>query len=419
MLSQVYSRRVHEQLIADGVLDVGECADPEDLSELASVVFAKTGLQRDVVDRLPRNDFKYARANEGYLLAAALVREGSIRVVATLNYDLALTDAVRQLDGNEIEEISGPGDLRYLGGKAIIYLHRNVNESNYENWILRKEALENEWRGGWEAFVSQWLTMSPVVLFVGLGSPAVVLTETLKKVHGAFPDQLEAFLVDPVEESPFAESLDLQPARCIRATWGLFMSLLAERVVDSWKQEMIQTCSELCLENGWTDTDEGIAAVCNAFLTGGLLKVGQRRATLLNSGSYAPDSEATRILIADLLLAVGVLAVAASAEVAFNADGDAVLRLSNGRDVTVVLLSGSGYRRWGQVNGLLTNRRASRPDLVVAGGFSGTPPVDLAPPDDVVSDEPTDDVAVGGMTLRIMAIDDLRSQLSNVVGEFV
>ena len=419
-LSKEYSKSIHDELIADGVLDIGECSDPNDLSELASVVYRKTNQQTDVVARLPRNEFRYAKANDGYLLAAALLCEGSISVIATLNYDLALTDAVRQLDGRDVDEIAGPCGLRDLGGKAIIYLHRNVNESDFEKWILRKEALEYEWRGGWESFVSGWITASPVVLFAGLGSLAAVLSETLRKIRNAFPDQIEAFVADPGAQTPFAKSLDLPAENYIQASWGAFMDLLSERVVTSLKEEMVKSCSELCATNQWSDTSESILAVCSAFVADGLVKIGQRRSALLCSDkAYEPDQEGTRLLIADLLLAVGLVAVATSAEISFASGGDATLRFGNGSTITVGLLSGCGHRRWGQIDGLLTNRGTNQLNLVIAGGFAGHQAVDVTPPADLIDIEPEFDIAVGVIPRRVVSVDALRSELSNIIGELV
>ena len=190
-LARTYSRRVHDDLVADGVIEPGDCAEPEDLSLLASTVFARTGSQAAVVKRLPHNDFRLARANNGYLLAAALMCEGSVGIVASLNYDLAMSDALRQLDERGVDEIAGPSGLQFLGTKAIIYLHRNVNEQDEERWILRKEALDDEWRNNWESVVANRIAASPVVVFAGLGSPAAVLTETVGRVRGVVPNMLE------------------------------------------------------------------------------------------------------------------------------------------------------------------------------------------------------------------------------------
>lgn len=46
------SIEVHRRLLADGVLENGDCTDPTDLSAVADAVFAKKRSQRDVVDRL-------------------------------------------------------------------------------------------------------------------------------------------------------------------------------------------------------------------------------------------------------------------------------------------------------------------------------------------------------------------------------
>jgi hypothetical protein len=46
------SIEVHRRLLADGVLQKGDCTDPADLSVVAEAVFAKKNSQRDVVERL-------------------------------------------------------------------------------------------------------------------------------------------------------------------------------------------------------------------------------------------------------------------------------------------------------------------------------------------------------------------------------
>src|SRR4051794_37766300 len=66
-LSRVYAAAANRRLELDGVLDPGECPDPNDLSAVASAVHSKTGSQAAVVERLPRAAFRDARANDGYL----------------------------------------------------------------------------------------------------------------------------------------------------------------------------------------------------------------------------------------------------------------------------------------------------------------------------------------------------------------
>src|SRR4051794_2729105 len=82
-LSRVYAQRAHDRLVLDGVLAPGDCDDPTDLSAVAKAVFDRTGSQIDLVRRLPRNEFRLARPNTGYLTAAALLREGVISAVLT------------------------------------------------------------------------------------------------------------------------------------------------------------------------------------------------------------------------------------------------------------------------------------------------------------------------------------------------
>ena len=78
MLGGVYSHEVFQQLVMDGLLDETDCSNPWDLSELAEVVYGRYGSQAHVVDRLPRAKFQFAKANDGYLLAAALIAEGAV-----------------------------------------------------------------------------------------------------------------------------------------------------------------------------------------------------------------------------------------------------------------------------------------------------------------------------------------------------
>jgi hypothetical protein len=412
-LSSYYSREVFDSLIADGVIVPGDCSSPEDLSAVASAVYSKTGKQASVVQRLPRNSFRYAKANQGYLVAAALLCEGSIGCIATLNYDLAVTDAVRQLGGQEIDEIAGPGDMQYFGSKAIVYLHRNVNEQDDERWILRTEALDHEWRDGWEAVVVARITAAPVTVFAGLGSPAAVLTETVGRIRQSVSDSLDAFLVDPQENSPFAVALDLPAENQVRARWGEFMTKLGDRFVAELRRELIRSCRDLCDENGWTDDPNAIDAICAASCAGGILVAGALRARwLCSSRPYESDSSNRRSLIADLLLAVGLVQPSKDVPVRFSEDGLAHVQSRDGRVRTVLPITGQGHKRWSQIDALLAGQQAFRAtpaDIIVAGGFEGVSIQELTPPSDIVEGEPRDDVTQGLPKPRIVSIDMLRT----------
>lgn len=412
-LSSVYSKVIFDRLVADGELLDEECADPWDLSCVASAVFDKFGDQRRVVERLPRNDFRYARANDGYLVAAALLAEGAISCVATLNYDLALTDAVRQLDARAVNEIAGPSHLADFGGSAIVYLHRNVNEQNMEEWILRKEALEHEWQTGWESVVAARIASAPVVVFAGLGSPAAVLTDAVARIRALVPDSLAAYLVDPSAASAFAEALNLEEHNHVRAGWSEFMRQLAQRLALEVRIEARMACDELITANAWSDSSEMVDFVCAAYEAAGLLRMGRIRAAwLMVERAYEPDHPPQRELIADLLLGVALLCGPGPTQVVFQPDGTVVLSGPTQPPRRVLLVSGRGTRRWSQLDPLLASRTGdanAAAELVLAAGFQGTRLSEWGPPDDIVAAEARDDITVGAPAPRVIAIDDLRS----------
>lgn len=411
-LSSIYSKAIFDSLAADGELSGAECADPWDLSCVASAVYDKFGDQRRVVERLPRNDFRYAKANEGYLIAAALLAEGALSCVATLNYDLALTDAARQLDARGVNEIAGPSHLADFGPSAIVYLHRNVNEQDMEKWILRKEALDHEWKAGWESVVAARIASAPVVVFAGLGSPAAVLTDAVARLRALVPDTLVAYLVDPAETSAFAGALDLAADNYIRAGWGEFMRRLADRMAVEARIGLRKACDSLITANGWSDPPEAVERMCAAYEAAGLLRMGRTRAAWLTAErTYEPDHPAQRELLADLLLGVGLLCGDA-VDVALEPDGTAVLSAPTQPPRRILALSGRGIRRWSQLDPLLSTKVTeprTAPEMILAAGFQGTRPAEWAPPDDIVMPRDRDDITVGVPPPRVISIDDLRS----------
>jgi hypothetical protein len=171
-VSSECSREIHRQLVADGILQANDCTDPEDLSAVADVVFIKRNSQREVVDRLrDQYDLKLATPNDGYWIAAALLCEGVLTSVVTLNYDLALTTALSALGAGKIVGIvEKPEDLGNQQAINVYNLHRNVNAADPELWVLRTAALNEAWKGHWESIIATKVLAAPVVLFAGLGS---------------------------------------------------------------------------------------------------------------------------------------------------------------------------------------------------------------------------------------------------------
>lgn len=419
-LSSVYSKMVFDRLATDGELSEDDCADPADLSSVASAVYEKFGDQRRVVQRLPRNDFRYAKANEGYLIAAALLAEGAISCVATLNYDLALTDAVRQLDAREVNEIAGPNHLADFGTSAIVYLHRNVNEQDAERWILRKEALDHEWQSGWESIVAARIATAPVVVFAGLGSPAAVLTDAVVRLRELVPDALLAYLVDPEQRSAFADALALPDDNHVRAKWGEFMRRLAARVASEARSELRAACDILIGEHGWSDPTEPIDHVCDVYEAAGLIGMGRIRAAWLDRDrAYEPDHPSQRELLGDLVLGLALLSGGATTDISLEPDGAVILSAPAKPSRRVLALSGRGTRRWSQIDPLLSAREADPGaafDLVLAAGFQGERPEQWAPPKDIIVQRNDNDITVGTPPPKVVSIDDIRGA-ADLLGE--
>jgi hypothetical protein len=413
-LARDYALEIHRKLIDDGVLDDGDCLDPEDLSLVTTAVFEKRARQAPVVERLPRSVFRTCRPNEGYVLAAALLREGSISCVLTINFDLAMSNALSEVSASDVTVIAGPTDLPQLGASTVIYLHRNVDETNLERWILRREALEEEWRDDWQQVVAQRVMAAPITVFAGLGSPAAVLTETISRIRQAVADVLRAYVVDPAAETAFAGALDLPETAHIRLGWGEFMRALARRVAAEHRADLESACRNLCDDHGWASEKEGVGAVCGRFADLGLLLVGKLRARwLFDDQMYAPD-DARRDLVADLILGVALIERGLEATALYREDGAVEFR-QNGTIVAIVLpASGAGTRRWTALEARIrtaatTMRAEMRPTHALVGGVQGERPNQVSPPEDVVTGETTDDIISGLVAVHLVSIDDLRN----------
>ncbi len=214
-LARECSREAHRKLVADGILSNGDCGDPDDLSVVADTVKAKTGGQAQLVRRLPITKFKNAKPNNGHLITAALMLEGAITNVVTLNFDLALNHALSDLAAeNEVSIIKGPEEHNRLSRINIIYLHRNA-ETAHEDWILTTEALDQAWRDNWEEVIARFAMAAPVTVFTGLGSPCGVLKHSVEKLRMALANEVNVYLANPgrVEDSPFARELEIEATK--------------------------------------------------------------------------------------------------------------------------------------------------------------------------------------------------------------
>ncbi len=415
-LATTYSLEVNRQLVHDGLLADGECQTPEDLSALTSTVWEKHGAQSPVVERLPRSEFRQAQPNRGYLIAAALLREGVVSAVLNLNFDLAMSAGLGRVSATEVDVVPGPGATAQLGSSTLIYLHRNVDEQDSDRWILRAEALAEEWQGGWEEVVTQRVMSCPVVIFAGLGSPAAVLTDAVTRVRNAVTAGHHAYLVDPATDTQFQEALQLPTDAHIHLGWGAFMDAVAGRLLEEFRHSMQEACLELCAEHGWEDDGAHVAATCARLHSIGLVELGALRASwLLDASLYVPEDE-RRPLLADLLLGACLIEVHSDGEAHFRENGVVQVRRAEKTTTAFLVASGRGTLRWTAVEARVLKalsdiQRIDRPGAALLSGVLGGHPDDIAAPEDVIGDW-AGDIAQGEPRPDLVMVDEIRDDPS-------
>ena len=425
-LASIYSEAAFEQLKRNGVLNDGDCR-PSDLSEVASAVFAKRGSQALLVKSLPREEYQHARPNLGHLLAVALVAEGAISCIATLNFDLALSNAITKLHITNIATVSAPEDLARFGDKAIVYLHRSAYEPDVERWVLRREVIEDYWQQGWESVVSRRICALPQLVFAGLGSKAAALTESLKQVKERVGEHTRTYLVDPAAASDFAGEVDLaEPGDHIRLRWGEFMTLLADRLIAELDSEMSTACERLRAAHEWNDDEVTVRPVLDALGRLNLVELGMTRGQWLGTGaggyapedpdsrSYVPNDAANCDYMADLVVGLGSLVSSVDCTVEVTDAGTVRLEsISSGAGPLVIhVVAGRGLEPWGVIDRVERVCSASgtrSADVILHSGLRTKRPAAPAPPIDIVGDVPPHDISYASASVRIVCIDDLRT----------
>lgn len=394
------AEEAYRRLKHDGVLTDGDCQNPDDLSILADAVFNKRGSQAELVDRLPREQFRRARANAGYLIAAALLRENVISSILTLNYDLAMEDALTQLGALTVHMIARPEDMPHFVAHNVVYLHRNVNEVDPEKWVLRGAALASEWQQGWEGMMAQVMLTSSVVVFVGLGSPAAVLIETARLIKERI-GTVDAYQIDPypVDGNAFFQALALAPEAFVQLGWNEFMAQLGDRVV----LEQIDTLRSICAAEAQAEafaiTDADLIA--GRLSRAGLVEVGKIRAAWLSLDEcYAVHTSLNASLLAHVVIAASAVAQAVDAQDVAIRSEVVEFRGESGETLTCAMMaSGRGVRGWTAMEAEVRRRRAAvpphdpQPRFAVVAGATGVPLSDVvAPPDIVVESRAAGDI---------------------------
>jgi hypothetical protein len=414
-LAGTCSRECHNRLVANGVLAPGDCATPGDLSAVADAVFNKTGQQRLLVEQLSQHyNLQSATPNDGHMLAAALLGEGAISSVLTLNFDLALSTAISMLGvGDTVGIIDGPNDLPNQKAFNVYYLHRNVDAPDPETWILRTAALATEWKGQWESVVTAKVLAAPVVIFAGLGSPAAVLIESSKLIRQAIPNGNQVYQVDPGDRdnSVFFQALDA--AYFIKAKWCDFMASLSERLV----LEHISRLKAAAIARVQREhlPAENVDDLLARFQQIGLVSLGRLRANwLLDEKHYLPDDRLSRELIADLLLAAGLVARETRTSAVLCEDGVVEFRRGNQTISAQVFVSGRGVRSRSAIEVELSTRRRhfwARPTPPCGAIVAGTRDGGRAPvsaPQDVILGDTSTSIVLGSSALSILHVESLR-----------
>jgi hypothetical protein len=419
------ARELHRLLILDGVLANGDVQDPNDLSAVADAVFAKTGSQRDVVERfLSTYNLKRAKANEGYLLVAAMLAEQVIVSVVTLNFDLALIDALVSLGiGQDVAAIEKPADLVQQSLVNIYYLHRNANADDPNHWVLRTAALQNEWANTWQPIVANRVLAAPVVVFAGLGTPIAVLIESTKLLKNAVPNAI-VYQVDvlPKANSRFAQELGIDDASYIQRGWADFMQELSARLLTEHAQQLENSANEKVQDDGLAAED--LTSFLERLRALGLVACGKLKGQwLLTGGAYCRATPDHHRLVADLLLAVAMVARVSGTQAVIVEDGIIEFHRDNRVVAACLLGSGRGHRGRPSMEAAIDQQRRQHrgraiPISSAIVGATSDWGVVATPPADVVRGNVADDIILGQAPLPMHHIAELRAN-PNAIQEVV
>ncbi len=421
-LARQCSEEIHQRLITDGVLQHGDCTDSTDLSAVADAVFAKRNSQRDVVERLRDYDLKLAPPNDGYLIAAAMLCEGVISSVVTLNFDLALSTALSELGaGRIVGVIDGPEDLPRQKIINVYYLHGNVNATDPDLWVLRTAVLEKDWKDRWEQIVTTKVMTAPVVVFAGLGTPVAVLIASIKLLRRAVGAVTKVYQVDPADrvDSKFFQELSLDPSDYIKCGWCQFMDELSQRL-SSEQVAQLGTAVSQKVEDDKLPT-ENVTNLLARFQALGLVKLGRLRAHwLLHDKPYCPVEPNALVCIADLLLALAMIERESSA-VAVLVENGLVEFHRDGRVVAVYMVaSGLGGRGRPAIEAAVELRRKQHrtrpapPCGAIVGGTSDSWSMPITLPTDVLRGNESEDILAGSTPLPLFHISELRANPNRI-----
>lgn len=418
-LGSTLASEAYDLLVAENVLREGACPKKDDLSQVAAAVFAATSSQDELVNRLPLRKMRAPTPNDGHLTTAALLRERAIASVVTLNFDLALTGAVQGLGGGEeVSIVTGAGDHGHLADPSLIYLHGTAYAAA-DDWVLRPELL-NQWdEERWETVIAHRVLTAPVIVFVGLGAPAAVLTESLRRIRNTVPNGVKVFQVDPVplDHSAFAETLQLEEGRYIQLGWCAFMKELSAWLASVQTGELRDKADALANCEGWDGED--MESFSTSLSAQGLVELGSLRAAwLLDSSPYLPRNEAHTELVADLALALMLVARRTSTTWRPRAAGLIEFRDGDRVAGTLAFASGQHSRRWLSLEAAVAQYadrwRHDNPTAVIVSGYVGSDQPAPTPPPSILEEENPDSIIARPRHPRLVSADALRAEPTRI-----
>jgi hypothetical protein len=414
-LASEYAGTAHRALITRGIIHAGSC-NPDDLSSVADAVWAERGSQHELVELLPKDGFLNALPNEGYFLAAAMLSEHAIIGVLSLNFDLAMSHALAQLDIRDVSVVAGPADFGNLGLVNLVYLHRTAL-ADPEDWVLRTLVLTQGWQGGWQEAVAQRFLTTPVRVFAGLGTPAGVLVETTIKIREMVPAEgARIYQVDviPKHDSVFAAALRVPDRAYLQAGFGEFMGHVGGHLASAQATRLALTCQALLTANNWPNEDvDGLRTRLGGL---GLIGFGRLRARwMLDAKSFLPSHQVDPLLLADLLLVVGFIERHTATQAVLAEDGIVEFRTESRLRACVILASGRGAKTWLRLDAEIRQHqhrwayRSPRPRYAVVAG-SLPRPAAVTPPPDLASDSEPESILLGDAPFdtRMLGIYELR-----------
>jgi len=395
----VLAKEAYSRLVAEGVLPEGTLDENErwDLTKVADAVETRTNSQRALTERLPVTEFINATCNDGHRIAVALMLEGAIAHVVTLNYDKSMSHALSELGAEDkARTVWGPENRDQIQAPCLVYLHRKA-DSNQEEWIITAVDLEDGWKDAWEDLAALQTLLLPICIFAGLGSPVPVLTTKIKELRNS-QDDVHTLQVDPAarsehlaREASFTEEAEIPEDQFLEAGWSDFMKRLGERVAKSQVRETAAECDDLnrheCeeIKKGLRDRVQAILERRGGF---DILRLGRIRAVWLNAKNpnYVTHSEGDNVRrLAMLMLLLDLIELTKECVAIIEENGIVKFYRDETHLASVQVVYGKGGDWWEDIDAQVYHKRQRTEMLsstsVIGYGLSGEPDQIELPPD--------------------------------------